>query len=844
MSSILKKASRNFLYRHPWQLCLAILGITLGVAVVVAIDLTLESSLQTFTQTAQALSGKASHRIVASDGGLDEKLYTALRVEHGIQNLSPVINSYAVSVTPPESTFKLYGIDPMTESSFQSAWQQQEGTGNGLRLISEPNTVLMSRQTAKKMGLQIDDQLTVMTDTGAHDLRIIDWLPEDDAGASELLENLLITDIATAQELLGLVGKLSAIDVLIAPDQGAKLQDLRNALPADVLLMSLDNQVESLQQMTHAFTINLNAMGLLSLLVGMFLIYNTMTFLVIQRRALIGSLRSIGATRQQIFQLIISEALVLAIIGTALGILLGIILGQSLLHIISGTINAFFFRIEYSTLILSPLQFAKGILLGIGATLLAVLAPAWEATRQSPQHALLRSQLESGVRRLMRSVIMVALLFILCSFMLILLSGTNVSLSLISIFLLLFGFALLTPVVTLLLMTFLERTLGRFSSIVARLPVRMVKAEISRTGIAIATLMIAVSVSIGMDIMIGSFRLTVSEWLQTSLQADLYVNLAGNTQASNKSTMDRRLKTNLAGLEGVEMLSSVLHTQLISGQTLTKVTVFELNEKSRQGFVFKQQGNAVWDSFSQKNTILVTEPYAYHHHTKIGDKILLRTEQEEQAFEVIAIYADYSGDQGHLAMSRSNYEKYWPDLGFTGIGLYAAQQVDVQQLEMRVKQLLKPYQSVRSEQAIYQTSMQMFEQTFKITEILRLLAASIAFVGVFSALMALQFERTRQLGILRAIGMTPIQIGRVISIETGLMGLIAGFFAVPVGLVMAYVLIFVVYQRSFGWTMAFHFDALVIIQALLLALVAALLAGVLPALKMAQTKPAEALRSE
>ena len=223
---------------------------------------------------------------------------------------------------------------------------------------------------------------------------------------------------------------------------------------------------------------------------------------------------------------------------------------------------------------------------------------------------------------------------------------------------------------------------------------------------------------------------------------------------------------------------------------------------------------------------------------------MLRTEQEEQAFEVIAIYADYSGDQGHLAMSRSNYEKYWPDLGFTGIGLYAAQQVDVQQLEMRVKQLLKPYQSVRSEQAIYQTSMQMFEQTFKITEILRLLAASIAFVGVFSALMALQFERTRQLGILRAIGMTPIQIGRVISIETGLMGLIAGFFAVPVGLVMAYVLIFVVYQRSFGWTMAFHFDALVIIQALLLALVAALLAGVLPALKMAQTKPAEALRSE
>ena len=844
MRTTLKKASRNFLYRHPWQLCLAILGITLGVAVVVAIDLTLESSLQAFTRTTQALSGKATHRIVASDGGLDEKLYTALRVEHGIANLSPVINGYVVAAAS-KNTFKLYGIDPMIESTFQSTWQQQEEESEkGLRLMTEANTVMMSRQTAEKMGLQIDDQFTVIADTGSHNLRIIDWLPEGDAVASELLENLLITDISTAQELLGVVGNLSAIDVMIAPDKGAKLQALRKVLPTDVLFISLDNQAESLQQMTHAFAINLNAMGLLSLLVGMFLIYNTMTFLVIQRRPLIGSLRSIGVTRQQIFQLIISEALILAMIGSALGIVLGIILGQSLLHIISGTINVFYFRVDHSILILSPLQIAKGLLLGIGATLLAVLAPAWEATRLSPQHTLLRSQLESDVRRLMQSAAVVAFLFILCSLTLILFSGTNVSLGLISIFLLLFGFALLTPVVTLLLMYFLERALGRYSSIVARLPVRTVRTEISRTGIAIATLMIAVSVSIGMDLMIGSFRLTVSEWLQTSLQADLYVNLAGNTQASNKSAMDHRLQTNLAKLQGVKMLSSVLHTTLIRGQTLTKVSVFELNAQSRLGFIFKQRGEDVWDSFSQQNSIFVTEPYAYHNKTRIGDNIMLHTDQGEQSFKVIAIYADYSGDQGHLSMSRSNYAKYWPDLGFSGIGLYAQQQADIQQLEMRVKQLLKPYQSVRSEQAIFQASMQMFEQTFKITEILRLLAASIAFVGVFSALMALQFERTRQLGILRAIGMTPMQIGRIISIETGLMGLIAGLFAVPVGLIMAYVLIFVVYQRSFGWTMAFHFDALVIFQALLLALFAALLAGVLPALKMAQTKPAEALRSE
>jgi len=347
--------------------------------------------------------------------------------------------------------------------------------------------------------------------------------------------------------------------------------------------------------------------------------------------------------------------------------------------------------------------------------------------------------------------------------------------------------------------------------------------------------------------MISSLRLTVADWLQTSLQADLYVNLAGNTQTTKKPEMDHHLKSSLAKLEGVEMLSSVLRTQLFNNKTLTKVTVFEINDRYKRGFIFKQlqQNNAdLWNAFNQQNSIFVTEPYAYLNNTKIGDTILLRTDNGEQAFSVIAVYSDYSGDQGHLAMSRSTYQKYWPDLGFSGIGIYRQQAVDRHQLEKQVQQLLKPYQSVRSDQAIFQASMQMFEQTFKITEILRLLAASIAFVGVFSALMALQFERTRQLGILRAIGMTPMQIGRIISIETGLMGLIAGLFAVPVGLVMAYVLIFVVYQRSFGWAMAFHFDILVIVQAVLLAFIAALLAGVLPALKMAQTKPAESLRSE
>ena len=228
----------------------------------------------------------------------------------------------------------------------------------------------------------------------------------------------------------------------------------------------------------------------------------------------------------------------------------------------------------------------------------------------------------------------------------------------------------------------------------------------------------------------------------------------------------------------------------------------------------------------------------------IGQKILLQTAQGKQPFEVIAIYADYSGDQGHLAMSRQNYQHYWADLGYSGIGVYAKDGADLQQLENQLSKLVTAGQSVKSDWAIYKASMAVFEQTFTITETLRWLSAAIAFTGVFSALMALQFERTRQLGILRAIGITPRQLTALIVGETGLMGLVAGLFAIPAGYIVAYVLIFIVYQRSFGWTMAFYFDPWVIFQGLALAFSAALLAGVFPAMKMAQTKPAEALRTE
>ncbi len=849
MSSILDRASRNFLWQHPWQLALAIVGIALGVAVVISIDLAMESSLTAFEQAGKAFSGTTTHRIIAGDGGLDERLYTRLRVEQGIQKIAPVVNSHVQLTQQADESYRLIGIDPFIEKSMQAVWQKQQNANKStdflIRLVSEPDTALISEQTARRLHLKINDDFTVMADSREQRLKVIGLLAPNNAVSEQILAKLIITDIATAQEVLGLFGRLSSIEVLTDKYHPETLTKIRRVLPANALLVSTESQSESMREMTRAFSINLKALGLLSLLVGMFLIYNTMTFLVMQRRRLIGSLRAIGVTRRRIFKLIIGEAFLLAIIGTLIGIALGVALGQGLLYLISETINAIYFRIDTTSLMITPVQIGKGVLLGMGATLLAVLPPAFEATRFSPVTVLTRSQLESGSRRLIKVAGLISLVLIPGGMAVAFFSGKSINLGLASIFLLLFGFALLTPVFTLLFMKLIERLLGRLLGILGRLPARMVSAEISRTGVAIAALMIAVAATIGMDLMIGSFRQTVEQWLQASLRADLYVSLPGEKMTADKTSVDHRLKEKLAELPNVQMLSSVLQTKIIADDKFTKISVFELNAKSKKGFIFKHKvGDDLWNRFEQQHTLVITEPYAYHHDVRIGQKILLQTVQGKLPFEVIAIYADYSGDQGHLAMSRQNYQHYWPDLGYSGIGVYAKDGTDLQKLENQLSKLVAAEQSVKSDKAIYKASMEMFEQTFTITETLRWLSAAIAFTGVFSALMALQFERTRQLGILRAIGITPRQLTMLIVSETGLMGLVAGLFAIPAGYVVAYVLIFVVYLRSFGWTMAFYYDPWVIYQGLALAFIAALFAGIFPALKMAQTKPAEALRTE
>jgi len=243
---------------------------------------------------------------------------------------------------------------------------------------------------------------------------------------------------------------------------------------------------------------------------------------------------------------------------------------------------------------------------------------------------------------------------------------------------------------------------------------------------------------------------------------------------------------------------------------------------------------------------LVSESLARREHLAPGAALVLHTDGGEHAFPVAAVFRDYGSEHGAVVMARATYDRHWDDPAVSTVGVYAEEGVDREALIDTVRAAIAGEQQlvVRATGAIKSASMEVFDRTFTITSVLRGLAMIIAFVGILSALMALELERTREIAVLRAQGLTPRQVWQLVQTQTGVMGLIAGLLSIPVGLAMALVLIMVINLRAFGWSMDVHVDPIILVQSLLLAVVAASIAGIYPAFRMARISPAGALRED
>jgi len=859
---VLARASRRYLLRHPWQTGLSVLGVALGVAVVVSVDLANASAQRAFHLSTEAVTGRTTHQVVGGSGGLDEDLYRRLVVEAGIHPAAPVVEG-SVAARDPEGaplTLRVLGVDPFAERPFRP-YLRRIGREDGIDIaafLTRPGTAVVSRGTAAMLGADLGGTVPLADDapTGRR-VEIVGFVEPGRDTAPEALDALLVTDLSTAQELLGQLGALGRIDLLVpeGPDGVALLARVRELLPPGARVLPAAARSRATGEMTRAFRLNLQALALLALICGVFLIYNTMTFSVVQRRTLLGTFRALGVTRRQVLAMILGEAAAVGLAGTALGLVAGVVLGRSLVERVSTTINDLYFALEVRELALDPISLAKGVALGLGATILAALAPAREAVTAPPRAVQLRSGLEARARRAAPRAALAGLTLAAVGTAL-LLAFPGLVPSFAGLFAVLLGLALLTPAVTVGLMRGAAPVMGAFFGLLGRMAARGVVASLSRTAVALAALMIAVSVTVGVGIMIDSFRGTVEAWLESTLRADLYVAPADPGRGFQSARLDPDLKRRISSIEGVAGVSSVRRLELESRVSapgardgdgdevaITRVLAFDLDPRGRAGFDLTRGDPArVWPVFEDEGGAIVSEVYAWRRGVGPGDVLTLPTDRGDRRFPVVGVYVDYASDRGLVLLSRATYERYWDDRALSAISVYLDESAAPGRVADRIRRL-GPL-AVRSNRALKERSLEIFDRTFLITDVLRLLAGLVAFIGVLSALMALQLERARELGVLRANGLTPRQVWRLVSAQTGLMGLVAGLLSLPVGLVMAVVMVYVINRRSFGWTLSMEVPPEVLAQAVLLAVAAAVLAGLYPAWKMARTSPAVALREE
>ncbi|HKA62494.1 MAG TPA: ABC transporter permease [Methylomirabilota bacterium] len=863
----LTRLALRHLGHHPWQLGLAVLGIALGVAVAVSIDLANESARRAFALATQAVTGRATHQIVGGPSGLPDDLYRLLKVDLGARLAAPVLSGDVAAADRLGRTFTVLGIDPFSEAPFRpyldeegsAAATSAPGAAAGERreppprdrlstvaaLVTRPGAVLMSRTTARDLGLTVGDQLPVRAGGVRHELQVVGLLDPGDPASARALDGLLVTDISSAQEIFGAAGRLGRIDLIVTDDEPGRalLDRVARALPSGAELVAAGARAGTTAQMIRAFQWNLTALSLLALVVGMFLIYQTMTFSVVQRRPLIGSLRAIGVTRAEIFALVMSEAALIGAVGTIAGLALGWALARGLLGLVTRTINDLYFVLSVRDVTLEPLALAKGVLLGVGATLAAALAPALEATGAPPRVVMSRGALETSARRIVPRVTWFGVgLFALGGVILALPGGIVGGFA--GLFVLMVGCALVAPAAALVLLRLLHPAAAAFGTL-GRLASRGIVAALSRTSVAIAALMIAVSAAIGVGIMIASFREAVVSWLEGTLRADIYVSAPSLVGNRPDATLDPALAARLAATPGVAR-AGTSRGVLVSGPGgAVQVVALDVDPARPPRWRFREgSADAVWDGSGE--TVIVSEPYANRRGARMGGTVRLRTDRGERDFRVGGVFYDYGSSAGVVVMSRHTYDRFWDDRRVSGVVIEAAPGVDLPALMAALRERAGGEQEVviRSNRALREASLEIFDRTFAITSVLRTLTVAVAFIGMLAALMALQLERAREVAVLRTLGLTPRQVWGLVTAETGLMGLLAGLLAVPGGLMLAGILVFVVNRRSFGWTMPIDPSPAILLQGVALSVLAAVLAGLYPAWRMARALPADALRDE
>ena len=824
--------------REAMRTTLTILGIAVGVAVVVAIALSNQSALRAFRESVDAVAGRANYQIV-SDVGLNEDALLALQPfwPRGVR-FAPVIDMEGI-VESSQQPIRLLGVDLLSDLHFRDyryasvSTSEHESAAAYLDLFRD-DSVVIPATFASEHALKLGSPLTL----NIHGIRrtmIVRGLLEARGPATAFNGAIAIADIAAAQASFGLTGRLTRID-LIVPDDSL-IPAIERVLPPSARLERPARRNERVEKMLRAFRVNLFALAGVALLVGMFLVYNTVLISILRRRKDVGVLKTLGTSAPQIFGAFILEGLVFGLIGSLAGIALGRGLAWLILRMIGRTINALYVSSTPEAIVLTPGIIAAGVAVGTILSLLSAIQPSIEAAQVRPNLLL------SGVRRpwsrsdskIRASAPAIAIAcFVIAALLSRLPAWNGIAVAgYIAVLFVVAGFSVLAPMIVTAVSNLLRAPYRAAFGIVGELASASIPASLRRTSIASAALSVAIGMMVAVALMVGSFRETVRVWVDQTVRSDLWLRPAKGLSNADSAAFPDAISEDLAKVPFIAGFDRARGRGISYADAAVTLASGDLGVAARFGdlpMIAPGSSSEALRNAVAKNGVVVSESFALKYDKSLGDEITLTTMAGPRRFPITGVYRDYSNDRGVIAMDRALYTRSFGDTAINTIVIYLKPGIDRDMARRQLEAIFGPkyHAFAVTNGEIRGEVMKIFDQTFLITYALLAVAIVVAVLGVINTLAALILERTRELALLRVLGMSIAEVRRMLVLESSVLGLTSTAAGLAMGYALSWILIYVINKQSFGWTIAFHTPVRLIFVSLAVTFAASLLAGLVP----------------
>lgn len=817
--------------RRPFLAAMNIASIALGVAVFLAIQLANQGALTSFQNAVGLVAGKAQLEV---RGDLPDSVFPAVAAVKGVKSATPLVEGIVTLPDQPGEYLRLLGVDPFTGSALR-VFRLESTDGLAMDLeawLREPHAVAIVKGTPATLRVLAGGNLVDLTPK-------FSLVGEDVVVDAD--SRIAAMDIGWAQELLGLQGRLTSIQIELSDPLDAEsiIPAIREVVPPDASVAPPARRGADTETMLAAFQLNLTALSLVSMVVGVFLIYNSLSATVVRHRVEIGILRANGATKFEIAALFLGEGLLCGILGSLLGIAAAGPLAGLLAAPVGQTVSALYALVSVGHVSISPTQVLLGLLVGVGASLVASWFPASEAAGCDPVAVLHPGSAAEGFRIRSEKWLPFGVLALLLSAATAWTAyvGGGKFLGFASVGLLVAGTTLCIPAIVQ--WTCLALWMPHW---MLRLGVQHLVRSLHRSAVTISALTIAAAMTVSVSVMIHSFRGSVTSWLGKTLVADLFIAPAANEIAGLQSFVPQEAVDWAKTHPGIKTAGTFREIQITCDGRTSSMGVVSEGARGSMEFLkaLPNAGNLL------ASHIVVSESYATRHGTKPGDSLTILTPKGERSYPVAGIIKDFTRDSGLILMDRTNFDQSWNDPRVHSLALTLVNPANATTLanEFRENFGQKGEFSIYTNSDLRKRVIEIFDQTFAVTSVLRAIAVFVAIAGVVLSLTTLVVEREREIGVLRSQGASRWQIKGLVLTEATLIGTFSSVLGIASGAAMAMLLTWVINKAFFGWSIELRYPLDILATTPLWLIPSALLAAWPPAERASRIPPAHAIRFE